>query len=899
MISLGQEAQTSRKVTGIQLNLQVDLLKTELRASQSPAFLVRAKLNQAYDSLDEAFWQGADITACLNKRSDLVDQVLSLGWSWYGLDQIPVVLVAVGGYGRQVLHPQSDVDILVLASKTLSRAQNHHIEHFIAYTWDCGLCVGHSVRTLQECESISQQDFTVLSNLLDARYIEGDKPLFESLTNYTKIQSRKATPLKEFFFWKLKEREKRYHRFGHTEYTLEPNLKESPGGLRDIQLLGLFTKREFGTHDLEVLTTIGFITTEEKKALSAAQYVLWQIRYALHLVAGKSEDRLFLDYQENLARKFGFDDPQLNQAISSFMQIFFRSIRELREITSVLFQHFRELYQQDTITSTPLNNFASIQNQSICITDEPYLAQNPNQVLVLFEALAEHQNLRGFIARSTRFIINFYRTHPLIATTETKHLFLKLFKHPHGTSKALGLMARFGLLSQYCPPYRAIVGQMQYDLYHVYTVDAHILNMLETIQKFYRDPPDISFIQDCLHADLEPIGLYLGALFHDIGKGQGGNHSLIGYELSQQFCKDHQLEEDMVDLISWLVKEHLTLSRYARTKDLSQPEVIAQFCQIVQTKKRLDYLYVLTIADILATNPTLWNRWQETLLKNLYLAAKQFFNDQTELDPQHLMRVNQQRALLLLKNEAFDKDKITELWEPLGVEYFQVETPETIAWHTRELYQAGRQQPFIVALQPHTSQGGTEIFVLAPDRPHLFALCAATLDKLQLGIVQARIITSNDRNCMNTFVVLESSGLPITSPNRKIEIQQTLLSLLQPLIETPNIPPKIPFVSHRIRRQLRFFKHEAKVTLSNAESEKTTVLVVRAPDFPGLLARIGEAFMACDIFVHSAKINTLGKRVEDVFHICDRQTNLPITDKNQLLHLKSVILGKLKAYWNN
>lgn len=898
MISLGQRVQNPPSIEKIDLNLTLSALKKEIQSYQSPAFLVRAKLKNACDNLDEAFWHGANVDQCLRQRALIVEDVLKLGYLWYELNTLPVCLIAVGGFGRGQLHPHSDVDILILCETRLSKQQNHLIEHFIAYTWDCGLNVGHSVRTYEECVHLAQQDLTILSNLLDARMIIGLEPLFDALNIYTSKESKQDTSLEAFFDWKLQEREKRYQRFGHTEYTLEPNLKESPGGLRDIQLLGLFTKREFGTHDLDVLSTIGFITNEEKQTLSSSFFLLGQIRYALHLISEKREDRLYLDYQEKLARAFGFNEPQINDAISHFMLTYFRSVNDLREITSVLFQHFRELYQKQSASPKPLNQFSKIQGQSILITDEAYLIENPHDILILFEAIAQNPNLRGFVAKSTRFIRNYYQTHPLKPNTQTRPLFLKLFDHPKGCAKALRLMARFGLLAQYIPDFEHTIGQMQYDLYHVYTVDAHTLNMLENIQSFYtqKDQP-AELLTPCLQENIQPICLYLGALFHDMAKGLGGNHSTLGSEIAEKFCKEHIIDEVLSKRIAWLVKEHLTLSSTARSQDLSDPDVIANFCNTVTSLDDLNHLYIMTVADIMATNPTLWNKWQDTLLASLYKNARHFLQAPSITESQEKIETSQNIALKMLKHDQLDEQKVKNIWQNLGNEYFQIETPETIVWHTKELYETPTDAYPIVALQPNPSVGGTEIFIFAPDRVHLFALCTATLDKLQLSVVQARIITSTDGFCMNTFVVLESTGQPISGPQRNLEIQHTLKALLAPLMQDETKAVQIPLVSHRIRRQLRFFKHQAQVSITNAEKPRQTVLVVKAPDFPGLLARIGEAFIACDVFVHSAKINTLGKRVEDIFYITDRQSGQPITSAESMLTLKSTILDKMSAYW--
>ncbi len=891
MIQLGQEA--TKSCPRVRLSPRLDALKDEPSSSMTKR--IKAQLLEAFHDIDKAFWQGAIVRDCLRQRALLVDELLRFGWDWFELSPLKLSLVAVGGYGRSTLHPGSDIDCLIITPSNLSEQASQQIEAFIAFVWDCALHLGHSIRTLDECKAMALEDTTVFSNLLDLRYICGSTSSFEHLSQFMFIEAKERKPYADFFKDKLLERDRRYNKFEHNEYTLEPNLKESPGGLRDLHLLGLLIKREFGTHDPNILEKMHIITSQEKQALRASELVLNQIRYALHLETKKREDRLYLDHQQTLATRFGFTG-DANAAISSFMQHYYRAIGELRELTSVLVQHFRERYHdQNHNLILQLTPYCQLKDDVIEVTEKQTLESNPVLILEIMEAFAKHE-CRGFVSTTTRFLRDLYKRQPLEQNESSRPLFLKILNHPKGCARALTMMARLGILSQYLPEFKPTIGQMQYDLYHIYTVDAHTLTLLGTIAQVYEKPNEQpTLVGLCFKAGLNPRIIYLAALFHDIAKGLGGCHSKLGATMVKRFCETHAIDPSQADMIEWLVAHHLLMSDTARTKDLSQLSVIGDFCEHVNHSDKLNYLCFLTLCDIKATNPSLLSTWQMALLSNLYHQASRFLEKGEDWDVS-TVTTHQDQAMKLLLEQGYDGAAVKTVWHRLVESYFQSERPEDIAWHTHLLLE--RSDLPIIAFKLEPQAGGLQLFVFAQDRIHLFALSAAMLDKLQLSVAQARIMTTKDGHGLNTFVLLEADGTEVKGQTRAAFLEGELNKLLGPALKDESMT-QIPLVRHHVNRQLRFFKDQAHVSVElNAEGTRN-LLTVHAPDFPGLLARLGEAFIACDVFVHSAKINTLGQRVEDIFEISNRQTGRAMTLEDDLLHLKSMILDKLSAYWQS
>lgn len=850
---------------------------------------IRQILQDKSEKLNNLFWQDQDILQILNTRSFWLDQVLTAAWEKL-IPESNISLIAVGGYGCQRIHPGSDADILILKSSE-DLALNQPIEAFIAYCWDCGIKLGASVRTLPESISFAVDDISVFTNLLNARLIAGQIPPFEKLREQI-FCSEDLWPFKAFFEAKCVERQNRYLRYADTEYNLEPNIKDSPGGLRDIDTISWLAMRKYH-QGIESLLINQEIPAREFQILIKGQAYLWKIRYGLHLIAKKLCDRLFFEYQESLARQFGFKDKTLNLAISSFMQQYFQTVTKIREITDMMCHHFAKTLKSPTqnVPSLVLAPFCAVIDDYIEITQSKAL-EKPENLIQLFLFIAQN-NLKGFSADAMQVLSNIiqHSTPESLQNKLAADIFLQILTAPF-TYQALSLMHRLGLLQIYIPEFSTIVGQMQYDLFHIYTVDAHTLLVLRNIDAFFQDSTieKLNLPEECKKNIKQIEILRLAGFFHDIGKGQGGDHSLIGSQIVFTFCQRHQMSVEEAEFVSWLVENHLLMSQTAQRKDIFDRNVIAEFAHIVQSHERLCYLYLLTIADILATNPALWNSWRAALLQDLYKTTSEWLkNEKTE--PKFSTEQNANYALQIIHRESpsLDPEKIKALWQEYGQEYFLLENPESIAWHTQMILADSEQgKDFTIALKPHWNQVGTDIFIYAPESLNLFASICATLEKIFLTIVEARINTTVNHRSLQSFVVLEISGQPIASPQRLNEIFIALSTLLIPFAQKKT-PLTIPFVSRHVSRRLKYFSSSINIKISTPLSTGKTVVEVDAPDFPGLLARVGEAFVKGEVLLHSAKINTLGSKVEDVFFVSDKRTGQSITQPERIAQLKSLI----------
>lgn len=815
---------------------------------------IKHRWQTAKSELDKRFWLGDDIQALLKAQSFLIDEILLSAWKLVGLENNPnIALIAVGGYGCERLHPHSDVDILLLTSNTWDKSDNPSLEKFISFCWDCQLTLGASVRTLDECETISTEDLSIYTNLLNARRLVGSQALFEKMNEF--ILRDEVWPFKTFFEAKCKERENRLKHYQNTEYNLEPNIKDSPGGLRDIDLISWLTLKKYHQSDLKILISYRDLFQEEYEILMTGRAFLWKMRYGLHLIVPKTNERLYFEYQETLAKKFHFDaqNQSVNTAISKMMQEYFHTVTQIREITDVLCQHFKEnLKLPSQAKIEKVNSFCQIIDDYLDITSGDALQTSEN-LMQLFFIIAQ-RNLEGFSANAHRLIIsalnkagNDYFNHP-----QTRALFLNILRSKNA-AKVLFLMHRLNVLERYIPAFGDITGQMQFDLFHIYTVDAHALLVLDNIEHFFKNETFDKFelLKQCKeHASSIEI-LYLGALFHDIGKGKGGDHSQVGSDIALAFCQAHQIPRKTTELITWLVENHLLMSITSQRKDISDEEVIRDFASSVNSLSKLCYLYLLTVADIVATNPSLWNNWRAILLQDLFKACAFYLQNDKNLSPSFL-------------------------------------SIEQTKWQTQMILEdKAKNKLFTIAIKEHVNHVGTDIFIYAPDSVNLFACICATLEKIFLNVVEARINTTKNNYSLQSFVVLDISGIPVANLQRMNEIHHSLNMLLTPLMLGGEL--KVPVVSRHIKRSLKYFSGTANVTVTTLQNSTKTLLEVHAPDFPGLLARIGEAFVKADVILHSAKINTLGNKVEDLFYITDRKTLLPLTDPTRIEQLKSLI----------
>ena len=862
--------------------------RADLTLSRSPIPAYKRTLNDAREKLDKWFQGAVDIETLVQTRAWLIDQILILAWEHLDWSQGPEISVlAVGGYGRGELHPGSDIDILILLAEGNYTAHQDNIEQFLTLLWDIGLKVGSSVRSLDECEAQAREDLTIITNLIESRTLSGPNRLYEELQE--RIDVAHMWPSKEYLQAKFEEQRARHKKYDGSESNLEPNIKGSPGGIRDLHMLGWVARRHYNTHDLTELMDLHFLSSTEYQQLQRCRAFLWRIRWALHSLTSRCEDRLLFDHQRTLAEQFSYRDHEGSLAVEQFMQSYFRTVLIVGQLKDLLLQHFDDdiLNAGEPQKVTPINERFQICNNYIETVHDRVFAEHPPAIMEMFVLMTRNSDILGPRAKTIRLLRDYRH---LVDSTFRKDprcssLFLKLLQAPYGLTANLRRMARYGILGRYLPEFGRIIGQMQFDLFHIHTVDAHTLLLIKHLRSFAykknaRRYPVASRI---LKEIKKPELLYIAALYHDIGKGRGGDHSQLGAVDAELFCRRHGLRTDDIRMITWLVREHLTLSVTAQKQDLSDPEVIQAFVRKIGNINNLNYLYLLTVADINATNPELWNGWRSSLLQQLYGLTRRMLERDTDQLPDldDLVSQIKDQSRELLDSQGVSADSVTALWQRLDDEYFTRHEPKEIAWHTSAILKHDSESPLILIgeTDDEADHGGSRVFIYTTDQENLFAASVAALDQLHLSIQDAKIITSSDHFSLDTYTVLEEDGSAIgNNPDRIRQIQNHL----QIILSSPGDFPEL--ISRRTPRQLRHFSRPPEVLISNLPGSRRTLLEITATDRPGLLARIGRTFMQLKLNVHNAKIATFGEKVEDSFFITDADHN-PISDpeKGQLI----------------
>ncbi len=871
--------------------------QAELALKTSPIAAFKKVIRNAREVLDTRFLAGCDIRPLIEDRAWFVDQILRAAWGrfdWNG--DADIALVAVGGYGRGELHPYSDIDLLILLADNSHETFRDSIEGFLTLLWDIGLEVGQSVRSIQECAEEARADLTVVTNLMESRTIAGPEHLRQNMLRVT--SPSEMWPSKEFFLAKRNEQAARHSKYNNTEYNLEPNVKGSPGGLRDIQTILWIARRQFGSLNLNAIVDQGFLTEGEFSLLVSGQEFIWRVRYGLHMLAGRAEDRLLFDHQRSLAALLGYKDSDAKLAIERFMQKYYRVVMSISELSDLVGQHFAEviLWEGDSGDAIPLNSRFLLRDGYLEVADDAVFQRRPFAILEIFVLLAQHPEIKGVRAETIRLL----RDHRHLIDDDFRSdirntsLFVELFKCKEGIHRNLRRMNRYGILGRYLPEFGHIVGQMQHDLFHIYTVDAHTLNVIKYLRKLSKPGVAEKYpLASKLVGRLpKPELIYIAGLYHDIAKGRGGDHSELGAVDAQAFCERHKLPAWDTRLVVWLVENHLVMSTTAQRKDLSDPQVINDFAQLVGDETHLDYLYVLTVADINATNPTLWNSWRASLLRQLYTETKRALKRGLEnpLEREEQIRQTQRAALDNLVRNGTDPDDAEQLWAQLGDDYFMRHSSTDVAWHTEAIIEHPSDGGPLVLIKETTQrefEGGTQIFIYAPDQHDFFAVTVAAMDQLNLNIHDARIITSSSQFTLDTYIVLDVDGTPIgNDPERTKEIRQGLIDALR------NPDDYLTIIKKRVPRQLKHFAFPPQVTIHNDMQRPQTIIEVIAPDRPGLLARIGQLFQDFDLSVQNAKIATLGERVEDVFFVTNAD-NQPLSDPKFCIQLQQAMIKQL------
>ncbi|KTD36119.1 protein-PII uridylyltransferase [Legionella nautarum] len=823
---------------------------------------LKLSIQQFKDELCKEFKQKTNIGPLTRKLVSFIDEILTNLFHKNHLHKgNKFCLLALGSYGRRELQLYSDVDLLLLHTENLSKTQLQNAQSFVQDCWDIGLEVSHQITTVNACAELASTDLSVISSILDMHLICGRGNLMEELIYQT--HPLHMWPSHDYFFAKQQEQLQRYAKYGETAYNLEPNVKYGPGGLRDIQILLSIGKRHFGIKKLADGINCGFITDKEYEELIACQHFLWRVRFALHLLAEKQEERLLFDNQVKLAALFGFVDNEQSLAIEQFMKVYFKVIKRSRELNEMLLQWFaEEIVHHQKQRLIPLNSYFQLSNNYIEVKNTRVFAYKPQALLEIFLWIAKIPDIKGVRASTIRLIRQYLylisrRFRISKFATQT---FLAIFKEKDPYD-ALHHMNRYGVLGHYLDCFAAVTGQMQYDLFHVYTVDQHTLFVIRNLARFLKPEyaKQFSLAAQLMSKIANPAILYLAALFHDIAKGRGGDHSELGAEEARQFALGHKLSEEESNLLIWLVHNHLLMSQTAQRQDIYDPKTVQQFCSQLPQADYLEYLYLLTVADICATNHTLWNAWKDSLLKELYRAAHQLMHqEKISVDETELLYSRQQEALAILVSEGLYSPTIQSLWANFKEKYFIHQPPEVIARHTKAIINC-KKYP-LVLIMPHHSGGGIEVFIYMPHRDERFIITTTVLSNHYTTIQEAAILTCDNNYDLDSYIILDEQQQVFFDERRTENIQKALEKHLANTAQIPAITRR------RLSRTQAHFKLKPQITFSEEDDQVSSLFLV-TPDRPGLLASISRVFLNQNIHLHNAKIATAGERAEDMFFI--------------------------------
>ena len=831
----------------------------------------RVALDLASANIKERFIAGESVVDLVHLRAAVIDHLLVHLWRRYANYCAGVAsLVAVGGYGRGELHPSSDVDIMLLLPDNLPESCEPELSDFVTALWDVGLEIGHSVRTIAQCHEQAIKDLTVATTLIEARLLDGPIELYESMQET--VSPDRIWPPDKYFEEKRKEQIARHHSYHDTAYNLEPNVKGSPGGLRDIQMIGWVAKRYFGVKTLDELVQHKFLTPGQIQRLNAGQAFLWRVRFGLHVLTGRREDRILFDHQIKLAELLGYEDATYTLAIEQLMQRYYRTVMELSRLNEMLLQLFEEAILMDpSAAPEPLNERFQVKNGFLQTNNDQVFVNDPSSLLELFLLLQQNPDLRGVSAYTLALI---RRNLPLIdeefrQNPRNHRLFLQILRSPEGVTHGLRRMNLYGVLGLYIPAFGRIVGRMQYDLFHAYTVDEHTLFVVGNLRRFALARFDHEF-PHCSHImqDLEkPEIAYLSGLFHDIAKGRGGDHSELGAVDAESFCLEHGLSTYEARTVAWLVRNHLILSTTAQKKDIGDPDVINEFASLVRDPMHLDYLYVLTIADVRGTNPKLWNSWKSTLFRDLFELTHRALRRGLEnpIDREQLILEKKAQASESLKKANVSDDRIDEVWGFLNDAYFLRHRSDEIVWHTKMLADPDADSGTgLLDVRLQKKGDGAEAVLYAPRTHPTFAHATAVLDELGMTIVDARVIPTENGYSLDTFIFMELDRRMEIDESRLAKIRRSLAKVLTASEEN------VVKVTRAAPRQVRMFKTATSVDFSENARDGKTIMELIAADRPGLLSEIGQTFLEQSIDIAAAKIMTIGERAEDVFYICNR-----------------------------
>jgi len=803
-----------------------------------------------------AAWQARPVASrYLARHAALVDTALGTLSTRLALPD-SVCLAAVGGYRRGELYPGSDVDVLLILTHEPDAPERAALEAWVRACWDMGLEIGHSVRTVDACCAEADVDITVETNLLEARWLWGSRPLF---AEFERCFRARFDP-QRFFDGKLAEQQARHARYDDSAYKLEPNLKDSPGGLRDLHTIH-WIAQACGIEDgWSGIARAGLLTQAEANRIAREERTLATLRIHLHLLARRREDRLAFDYQTELATRIGLAATAHKRAGERLMQDYYRAAKLIQRANDILIQSLRVRLFPVTVPPITLDDDFQLRGGLLEMRTPDLFERRPEALLRVFIVYAHHADLAGFepatlraLWRGSARIDAAFRANPA-----HRALFMTLLREPIGVTRALRAMHRYGLLGRYIPAFGRIVGQMQHDLFHIYTVDEHILTVLRNLRRLTVPAltHELPLASEVMAAFGQRELLYLAALFHDIAKGRGGDHSELGATDARRFCRQHGLDHDDTALVAWLVEMHLVMSRTAQKEDISDPEVIEAFVRRIGDAHRLDALYLLTVADIRGTSPKVWNAWKGKLLEDLYHAARARLDGGETAD----ITARQAEARVNLALYGLPADAPDALWSHLDARYFIRYDARDLAWQARMLWrQAGAAAPVVRARLSPAGEG-IQVLVYAPDRADIFARICGFFARIQYTILEAKIDTTLHGYALDSFQVMDLANRGIHYRDFLAFVEHELARDLDPA-QTIQPPPR-----GRLSRHQRHHPYPTTIRIE-ADAVGNGKLTITCADRGGLLYAVADVLMRHAVNVQTAKIDTLGERVEDTFQI--------------------------------
>jgi [protein-PII] uridylyltransferase len=820
-------------------------------------FDLRGEVAVARQALRDSYLRRPNPRALLGSHTRLVDRTVKAVWGETGVSS-DAALVATGGYGRGELYPSSDIDLLVLLAQEPSDAEREALERLIGRFWDIGLEIGHSVRTVEGCVETALGDITIRTTLLESRFLVGSRALFSKLTSELE---RIADPI-GFFKAKKLEQEQRHAKHQDSPYSLEPNLKEAPGGLRDLHVIQWIARASGLGRRWSDLVAHGLIERDEARQLSKLESHLQDLRIRLHYLAGRREDRLVFDLQSALAAQLGHVDTKEHRASEVLMQAYYRTAKAVTQANTIVLQNLEaRLLPQPDDPPRVLNERFRVRGELLEAAQEDVFEKQPTAILESFLLLMQHQELRGMTAPTLRAL---YRSRFLIDGKFRKDplanlLFLHILQQPRGIVHEFRRMNQYSVLGRYLPEFGRIVGQMQHDLFHVYTVDQHILMVVRNLRRFTMPEfaHEFPLCSELMNGFERRWLLYVAALYHDIAKGRGGDHSELGAADVRAFSKRHGLAEEDRELVEFLVERHLAMSHVSQKQDVYDPEVVRAFAELVGTERRLVALYLFTVADIRGTSPKVWNAWKGKLLEDLFRAARRALTGET-LARDAALAQKQAEAARLLRLYALSDSVKDRLWASLDTTYFLRHDAQEIAWQTRNLhYRVDTAKPVVKArLAPFGE--GLQVMVYTRDREALFARICGYFERAGFNIAEAKVHTTRAGYALDTFIVM-GYGRDAHYQDRISMIEAELAAEVQ--CEAPLGPPR----GGRLSRRVRHFPISPAVDIRPDERGAYHALSIVAADRPGLLYGVARTLARYQISLQTARINTLGDRAEDVF----------------------------------